>query len=73
MSSFMNVVPEALTTPASDLTGIGSAIGLANASTAAQTTQVAVAAQDEMSAAIAALLGGRLRLCRSRAWQLPDA
>ena len=73
MSSFMNVVPEALTTPASDSTRIGSAIRQANAATAAQTTQVAVTARDGMSAAISALLGGGLRLCRSRAWQLPDA
>ena len=53
MPSFVSVNPEAFGAAAQDLTGIGSAIRSANAVAAVSTTQVAAAAQDEVSAAIA--------------------
>jgi hypothetical protein len=53
----VRVTPEAFTAAAQDLTRIGSAIRSANSAAAVSTTQVAVAAQDEVSAAIAGLFG----------------
>src|SRR5882757_8243337 len=58
MSSFVIASPEALAAASQDLTGIGSAIRAANTAAAASTTSLAVAAQDEVSAAISALFGG---------------
>jgi hypothetical protein len=56
--SFVIAVPEMVASAASDLAGIGSTIGEANAAAAAPTTGVLVAADDEESAAIAALFSG---------------
>ncbi|WP_459758515.1 PE family protein, partial [Mycobacterium riyadhense] len=53
--SFVIAVPDTLVAAASDLTGIASALSVANATAAAQTTELLAAAQDEVSAAIAAL------------------
>src|SRR5882724_4802686 len=53
--SFVVAVPDLLGTAATDLANIGSTLGQANAAAAAQTTGVLAAAQDEVSAAIAAL------------------
>jgi hypothetical protein len=52
---FVSVVPEFVAAASADLTGIGSAIQAANTAAAPSTTQVVVAAEDEVSAAIAAL------------------
>src|ERR1700677_3342183 len=57
MSSFVNVVPEAMATASSDLTGIGRVISEANAAAAVPTTQVLAAAHDEVSLAISSLFG----------------
>ncbi len=57
MSSFLVAMPEALASASADLTSLGSTIGEANAAAAGPITQVAAAAQDEVSAAISALFG----------------
>src|SRR5271170_3571209 len=54
MSSVI-AAPELITTAATDLRNLGSTISAANASAATQTTGVLAAAEDEVSAAIAAL------------------
>ena len=54
--SFVFAHPEALVTAASDLAGIGSTLGTANAAAAASTTGVAASAADAVSAQVAALL-----------------
>ncbi|BBX96002.1 PE family protein [Mycobacterium lacus] len=56
--SFVIVAPEVVAAAASDLEGIGAALGEANAAAAAALTQVVAAAADEVSAAIAALFSG---------------
>src|SRR6201998_2739721 len=53
--SFVMAVPEVLGTAATDLTNIGSSLSEANAAAATQTTGVLAAAEDEVSAAIAAV------------------
>jgi hypothetical protein len=53
---FVRADPEALVTAASDLAGIGSTLGTANAAAAAPTTGVVASAADEVSAQVAALL-----------------
>ncbi|ORV74455.1 PE-PGRS family protein, partial [Mycobacterium gastri] len=53
----MIAAPEAIAAAATDLAGIGSAIGAANAAAAANTEVVLVAGADEVSAAIAVLFG----------------
>jgi len=53
--SFVTVMPEVLETAATDLANIGSTLSAAKAAAAAQTTGVLPAAEDEVSAAIAAL------------------
>src|SRR5271163_1651039 len=53
--SFVIALPEMLGTAATDLTNIGSTLSAANAAAAPQTTGILAAAQDEVSAAIAAL------------------
>jgi hypothetical protein len=55
--SFVSAVPEALASASGDLTGIGSAIRAASAAALGSTTQVAAAAQDEVSVAISGLFG----------------
>ncbi|WP_139837008.1 PE family protein, partial [Mycobacterium szulgai] len=56
--SHLVVVPEMLGAAATDLDSIGSALNAANAAAAVRTTSVLAAAQDEVSAAIAALFSG---------------
>ena len=51
--SFVSVVPDELTAAAGDLAGIGTSITAANAMAVPPTTQIAPAAADEVSAAIA--------------------
>src|ERR1700741_2392476 len=53
--SFVIAAPEFLASAATDLANIGSTLGAANAAAATQTTGVPAAAEDEVSAAIAAL------------------
>ena len=53
--SFVIAAPEFVASAASDLAGIGSMIGEANAAAVAPTTAVVAAAGDEVSAAIASL------------------
>ncbi|WP_136623258.1 PE family protein, partial [Mycobacterium attenuatum] len=53
--SFLMVAPGSVAEAASSLVTIGSAVGAANVTAAAATTQLAAAAGDEVSAAIAAL------------------
>lgn len=50
--SFVVTIPEALAAVATDLAGIGSTIGTANAAAAVPTTTVLAAAADEVSAAM---------------------
>src|ERR1700741_1451756 len=52
--SFVIAAPEFLASAATDLANIGSTLGAANAAAATQTTGVLAAAEDEVSAAIAA-------------------
>ncbi len=53
--SFVFVEPQTMSAFAADLSGIGSALGAANAAAAASTTDVLAAAADEVSVQIAAL------------------
>ena len=53
--SFVIAAPELVTAAATDLANIGSTLNAANAAAATQTTGVLAAAEDEVSAAIAAL------------------
>ncbi len=53
--SLMFATPEALTATASDVAGIGSTLGRASAAAAGPTTAVVAAAEDEISAQLAAL------------------
>ena len=54
--SFVFATPEALASAASDVAGIGSTLGQARAAAAGPTTAVLAAAEDDVSARIAALL-----------------
>ena len=54
--SFVFATPEALAAAASDLAGIGSTLGTANAAAAAPTAGVVASAADQVSAQVAALL-----------------
>ncbi len=56
--SFVIAAPEMMTAAASDLASIGSTLNAANAAAAAPTTGILVAAEDEVSAAIAELFSG---------------
>ena len=56
--SFVVAAPETVASAASDLSSLGSTIRTANLAAAPSTTSVVVAAQDKVSAAIAALFGG---------------
>ncbi len=53
--SFVNAVPEALTTAAGNLAGIGSALAAANAAAAAPTAGIEAVAADAVSAALVAV------------------
>ncbi|ORB86036.1 PE family protein, partial [Mycobacterium kansasii] len=59
--SFVFSLPEALHTAATDLASLDSTLAAANAAAAAQTTGLLAAAEDEISAAIAALFSGHGR------------
>ncbi|MCW2661342.1 MAG: hypothetical protein JWP83_2494, partial [Mycobacterium sp.] len=59
--SFVLVSPDAVSSAAASLDGIGSAISGANAAAAGPTTTVLAAAEDEVSAAIAQLFGTHAR------------
>jgi hypothetical protein len=63
--SFVIATPDTLVAAASDLSGIGSALGSATAAAAAQTTSLAAAGADELSAAIAALFGDHAQAFQS--------
>jgi hypothetical protein len=54
--SIFTAVPEVLTSAATDLAGVGSTIYAANAAAAAPTIAMVAAAEDDVSAAIAALI-----------------
>ncbi|WP_156452932.1 PE family protein, partial [Mycobacterium gordonae] len=58
MSTFLIAAPEALAAASADLNGIAEAIRKATVSAAPSTTQIAAAAADEVSAAIAQMFGG---------------
>src|SRR5882757_5513143 len=60
--SFLVASPEALLAAASDLSGIGSTIQMANAAAAAPTTSLLAAGADEVSTAIAALFDTHARM-----------
>ena len=53
--SYLIATPELMTSAATDLSNIGSALSAANAAAATPTTAIVVAAEDEVSAAIAAV------------------
>jgi len=55
--SYLVAVPDSLTAAASDLAGIGSSIGTANAAATVATTGILPAAADEVSKQVAALFG----------------
>ncbi|WP_155769309.1 PE family protein, partial [Mycobacterium asiaticum] len=55
--SFTTVAPDLLSLAAAEVARIGSFVGAANVAAATATTSVAAAAEDEVSAAIAALFG----------------
>jgi hypothetical protein len=55
--SFVIAAPELMTSAATDLATIGSALNAANAAAAAPTTGILLAAEDEVSAQVAALFG----------------
>lgn len=59
--SYVSVLPATLATAATEVARIGSALSLASAVAAAQTSAVQAAAADEVSAAIAALFSAHGR------------
>ncbi len=61
MSSYLTAAPEALAAAASEFAGLGEAIDAATVAAATRTTAIVAAAQDEVSAAVAALFGGHGR------------
>jgi hypothetical protein len=69
MSSFVSASLGDFGAAAQNLTGIGSSIASANSAAAASTMHVAAAAQDEVSAAIAALFGAHGQEYQARAAQ----
>ena len=60
--SYVIAVPEMLAAAAGDMAGIGSSLSTANAAAAAPTTGIVVAAEDEVSAAVAALFSEYARV-----------
>ena len=67
--SYVIAAPEMMTSAATDLSNIGSALTAANAAAATQTTGVLAAAEDEVSAAIAALFGAHAQEYQAAAAQ----
>ncbi len=67
--SFVLVAPDALESAAADAARIGSAVSAGNLAAAVPTTEVAAAAADEVSAAIAALFGAHAREYQAAAVQ----
>ncbi|MDP7723304.1 PE family protein [Mycobacterium sp. TY814] len=59
--SYLLAVPELLSSAVTELAGIGSTLTAANAAAALPTSAIVAAAEDEVSAAIAALFGGHAR------------
>ncbi len=59
--SYVIAAPEILAAAAADVAGIGSSLDAANAAATGRTTAVIAAAEDEVSAAIAALFSGHAR------------
>jgi hypothetical protein len=59
--SYVIAAPEMMTAAATDVASIGSTLNVANAAAAAPTTGIVVAAEDEVSAAIAELFSGHAR------------
>lgn len=68
--SFVLVGPEALATAAAEVAQIGSAVSVGNLAAAIPTTEVAAAAADEVSAAIAALFGAHAQEYQAAAAQV---
>ena len=62
--SFVIAMPEMLGAAATDLTSLGSTLSEANAFAATQTTGMLAAAEDEVSAAIAAAFSATVRAFR---------
>jgi len=56
--SYLIAVPDTLTATATNVAGIGSSLSEANSAAAAPTTGIVVAAEDEVSAAVASLFSG---------------
>src|SRR6516165_10579829 len=56
--SYLIAAPEMMTSAATDVASIGSTLDVATAAAAAPTTGIVVAAEDEVSAAIAAVFSG---------------
>jgi hypothetical protein len=67
--SYLLVAPDALESAAADAARIGSAVSAGNLAAAIPTTEVAAAAADEVSAAIAALFGAHAREYQAAAAQ----
>src|SRR5262249_9912023 len=67
--SFVLVAPDVLATAAADATQIGSAVTAGNLAAAIPTTELAAAAGDEVSAAIAALFGAHAQQYQAAAAQ----
>ncbi|WP_081283134.1 PE domain-containing protein [Mycobacterium asiaticum] len=59
--SYVLALPEVMSTAATDVASIGSAIATANQGVASATTEILAAAEDEVSAAIASLFSGHGR------------
>ncbi|WP_423796040.1 PE domain-containing protein [Mycobacterium tuberculosis] len=68
--SYVSVLPATLATAATEVARIGSALSLASAVAAAQTSAVQAAAADEVSAAIAALFSAMVRTIKLLAHSL---
>ncbi|MGV7725554.1 PE family protein, partial [Mycobacterium kansasii] len=63
--SFVIAVPELMAAAATDLAGIGSTIGAANAAAAGNVESVLAAGADEVSAAVAAVFGAHAQSYRA--------
>jgi len=59
--SYLIAVPDMLAAAAADVAGIGSSLSAANGAAVAPTTGIVVAAEDEVSVAIANLFSGHAR------------
>ncbi|MGB9223555.1 PE family protein, partial [Mycobacterium sp.] len=67
--SFVLVAPDMLETAAADVARIGSAVSAGNMAAALPTTQLAAAAADEVSAAVAAIFGAHAQEYQAAAAQ----